>query len=91
MGRRGYPKPKYLPEKLLAIRRQLGLSQTQMARQLDFPGYYTRISEFESGRRQPSVLVLLAYARVAGISTDDLIDDGKEIALTKDASLAIFL
>ena len=33
------------------------------------------ISRYETGRREPSLLVLLEYARLAGISTDVLIDD----------------
>jgi transcriptional regulator with XRE-family HTH domain len=39
------------------------------------PGH---ISEFESGKREPSLLVLLAYAKMAGVSTDRLIDDELE-------------
>ncbi len=37
--------------------------------------HYSRISEFELGRRFPPVYVLLAYARTAGIHIDDLVDD----------------
>jgi hypothetical protein len=33
------------------------------------------ISEFETIKREPSLLLLLAYAKLAGISTDVLIDD----------------
>jgi transcriptional regulator with XRE-family HTH domain len=33
------------------------------------------ISRFETGQREPSLLVLLEYARMIGISTDVLIDD----------------
>ena len=33
------------------------------------------ISRFETGQREPSLLMLLEYARLAGISTDVLIDD----------------
>jgi hypothetical protein len=33
------------------------------------------VSQFETGRREPVLVVLLAYARLAGISTDVLIDD----------------
>jgi hypothetical protein len=40
------------------------------------PGH---VSEFETGKREPSVLILLAYAKLAGISTDALIDDKLEI------------
>lgn len=34
-----------------------------------------QISRFEQGKREPSLLLLLEYARLAGISTDVLIDD----------------
>lgn len=41
--------------------------------------HYGRISEYERGKREPSLWVLLAYARVAGIHLEDLVDD--DIAL----------
>ncbi|MDQ3745547.1 MAG: helix-turn-helix domain-containing protein [Acidobacteriota bacterium] len=40
---------------------------------------YHRISEFESGKGEPSLPILLAYARAAGVSTDTLIDDKAEL------------
>jgi Helix-turn-helix. len=64
--------------KLLQIRKNLNLSQEQMAKKLTSklaPVYPTHVSEFERGKREPSLLVLLRYARVAGVSTDLLIDD----------------
>jgi hypothetical protein len=36
---------------------------------------YHRISEFESGKGEPSLIILLQYARVAGVCVDVLIDD----------------
>ena len=36
---------------------------------------YTAVSAYELGTREPDLLTLLQYARVAGISTDALIDD----------------
>jgi transcriptional regulator with XRE-family HTH domain len=39
------------------------------------PVYPTHISEFERGLREPSLLALLQYARLVGVSTDVLIDD----------------
>ena len=73
------PRPKRLAGKLLAIRQRLGLSQTEMKTRLGFAGHYGHISAYELGRRQPSVLVLLAYARVVGVHIDDLVDDDIEI------------
>jgi transcriptional regulator with XRE-family HTH domain len=63
---------------LLQIRRSLDLSQEQMAGMLtskQSPVYPTHISEFERRKREPSLIVLLRYARIAGVSTDILIDD----------------
>lgn len=68
---------KRLAEKLLQIRLSLGLSQSEMLRRLDAEDLitYHQISGYESGRREPPLLILLKYARLAGISTDVLIDD----------------
>ncbi|PYS83462.1 MAG: hypothetical protein DMF67_08910 [Acidobacteria bacterium] len=77
MGRGPREKPKRLTEKLLAIRQTLGLSQSEMLKRLGAEGRmaYHRISEFESGKGEPSLIVLLEYARVAGVCVDTLIDD----------------
>jgi transcriptional regulator with XRE-family HTH domain len=77
MGRGPREKPKRLTEKLFAIREALGLSQTQMLKRLgaDERMGYTRISEFESGKGEPSLIILLEYARAAGVCVDTLIDD----------------
>lgn len=72
MGRR---KPKKLARKLLAIRQRLGVSQTEMARLLKLEISYTAVSAYELGTREPDLLTLLQYARIAGVSTDVLIDD----------------
>jgi transcriptional regulator with XRE-family HTH domain len=68
---------KRLAEKLLQIRLSLELSQSEMLRRLDAEDLitYHQISGYESGRREPPLLILLKYARVAGVSTDVLIDD----------------
>ena len=77
MGVRPRPRPKRLAEKLLAIRRALGLSQTQAVKRLDVEGMIVpgQVSEFETGKREPSLPVLLRYARLAGVCVDVLIDD----------------
>ena len=72
MGHSPRFRPAHLSEKLLAIRQSLGLSQTQMCN-------YSAISNYELGTREPSLDVLLKYARLAGISTDLLIDDELEL------------
>lgn len=71
---------KHLPAKLRAVRKHLGLSQSQLAARLRFKPHYGRVSEFERGKRQPNTLTLLDYARLGGIRIDDLVDD--EIELT---------
>ncbi len=64
-----------LPAKLRAVRNHLGLSQSQLAARLTLTPHYGRVSEYERGRRVPSLLTLLGYARLGGIHVDDLIDD----------------
>ena len=51
MGQRGRKKPKRLSEKLLAIRFKLEVSQSQLAKLLEFDKGVARISEYE--RRRP--------------------------------------
>jgi transcriptional regulator with XRE-family HTH domain len=77
MGRGPREKPERLAEKLLTIRERLGLSQTEMLKRLGAEDRmaYHRISEFESGKGEPSLIILLQYARVAGIHMEVLADD----------------
>ena len=72
MGRR---KPKKLARKLLTIRQKLGVSQTEMAKLLKLEISYTAVSAYELGTREPDLLTLLQYARLAGVAVDALIDD----------------
>ena len=72
------PAPKKLAKKLTQIRQNLGLSQTEMVRALNYkasPLRASQISNFEQGKREPPLMLLLAYARLGRISTDLLIDD----------------
>lgn len=75
MGQSRRERPKRLARKLLAIRNRLGVSQTEMARLLNMKASYTAISAYERGTREPGLIILLRYARLAQVSTDDLIDD----------------
>jgi transcriptional regulator with XRE-family HTH domain len=77
MARGPREKPGRLAEKLRAIREGLGLSQSEMLRRLEAEEKmaYHRISEFESGKGEPSLIILLQYARAAGVCVDVLIDD----------------
>jgi transcriptional regulator with XRE-family HTH domain len=76
--------PKRLHHKLLSVRQLIGISQEEMVNRLrplasGAPIYPGHISEFETGKREPSLLVLLAYAKLAGISTDTFIDDSIDL------------
>ena len=77
MGTKSRSRPKNLARKLLHIRNALGLSQSQMLRHLGAVGKVSasRISEYESGVREPSLWMLLAYGRVARVHVEALIDD----------------
>lgn len=76
MGTKPRQRPQRLGEKLLAIRNALGLSQSQMVNRLDVEGIAaSQISEFETGKREPSLIVVLQYARLANVCADVLIDD----------------
>ncbi len=71
------PRPERLGEKLRQIRLALGLSQSELLRRLDAEDLiaYSQISGYETGQREPSLLILLRYARLAAVPTEVLIDD----------------
>ena len=81
MGRGTRHQPERLAEKLLQIRLALGLSQTEMLYRLGVEDMiaYQRISEYELGKREPLLIILLQYARAANVSTDVLIDDEADL------------
>jgi len=68
-------KPKRLAHKLVQIRTTLGLSQNELIRELEVDLTQNRISEYETGKGEPPLPVLLRYARIAGVCVDVLIDD----------------
>jgi transcriptional regulator with XRE-family HTH domain len=70
-------RPERLAEKLRQIRLALGLSQSEMLRRLGVEEAisYTKISHYELGMREPTLPILLMYARVSGVCVDVLIDD----------------
>jgi transcriptional regulator with XRE-family HTH domain len=81
MGRASREKPARLAEKLLQIRTALGLSQNGMLRRLEIAetGYRNYISDFENGVREPSLPVLLRYARAVGVPMERLVDDDLDL------------
>lgn len=78
MGKAKRPHPHRLAEKLLQIRIDRGLSQNELIRELNFEELdlvQGTISTYELGKREPSLPLLLKYARLAGVPVDVLIDD----------------
>ena len=63
------------------IRDGLGLSQDGIIDRLGLADYMDRgkISDFKRGVREPDLLTLKAYADAAGVSIDDLADDGVKL------------
>ncbi len=76
-----FTSPQNLAKKLLQIREFLNLSQTEMLKRLGFDDrlYRSNISQYERGEREPPLLVILSYAKVAGITVEILIDDEVEL------------
>lgn len=77
MGTFARRKPRRLAEKLLSIRNTYGDSQNTLLRRLGLADELTQsdVSAFERGTREPSLLILLEYARTAGVWIDVLVDD----------------
>jgi transcriptional regulator with XRE-family HTH domain len=77
------PRPKHLAKKLLQIRRSLGVSQGELVRQLGVQALidHTTISKYELNKNEPPLAILLAYARLAGIPVEQIIDDALELII----------
>ena len=75
MGRSRRNKPVKLSRKLLAIRKRLRMSQTEMARALELKVHYSAVSNYELGTREPDLIIVLRYARLAGVPMEMLVDD----------------
>lgn len=77
MGRGARQRPERLAEKLRQIRLALGLSQTELLKRLEAEEMieYNRVSDFEVGKSEPTLIILLRYARLAGLHVEDIIDD----------------
>ncbi len=82
MGSANRVKPKKLPEKLKMIRNRLDLTFEELIERLDCPQiplYRASISQYENGKREPPLLVLLRYARTANVNLEMLVDDELEL------------
>ncbi len=71
------PRPRRLAEKLLQIRHRLQLSQTEMLNRMGVADmiHYSNISKYELDKNEPPLMVLLAYARVAQVHLEEIVDD----------------
>lgn len=84
MGSASRIKPEHLAKKLLAIRNKLELGQTGMAERLSFKTIVVKrsdVSRYEIGIREPSLIILLRYARLAKVSMEELVDDELELKI----------
>lgn len=79
MGRTKREYPRKLARKLRQIRTRARLSQSEIANRLGVSDRAV-ISQFETGKREPPLPVLLRYARLAKVSTDVLIDDKAKLS-----------
>ena len=73
------PRPKRLAEKLLKIRQSLGVSQSTMVYRLGVELAPNNISKYEHNLNEPPTDVILAYARLANITLEQLVDDEMEL------------
>lgn len=84
MGRSTRSRPLKLGKKLKQIRLGLDMSQAQMAKRLEVKGdaiYPASVSQYETGKREPSLIVLLSYARLARVAVETLIDDKLDLPI----------
>ena len=81
MGRAARLRVVKLGQKLKQIREALKLSQNELIRELGFENeiYQGNVSEYESGRREPPLPILLRYAQIAGVCLDVIINDNDEL------------
>ena len=75
------PRPKRLAEKLVQIRKALGLSQREMAERLGIEKQYNIISRYERNKSVPYIEVILAYARLANVRMAQIVDDDLDLTL----------
>jgi transcriptional regulator with XRE-family HTH domain len=84
MGQSPRPRPKCLATKLRQLRELLNLTQEQLAEavgHIESPPQPGHVSEYERGRREPSLLFLLAVSRLAGVQMEILVDDDLDIPI----------
>ena len=70
--------PKKLGKKMRQIRERLGMSQREIVVALNYkdtPLRASQISQYENGQREPTMMLVLAYARLAKVPMEVLVDD----------------
>jgi len=84
MGRKARIRPERLADKLRQIRNALGISQSDMLWRLGYGEVLNlgRMSDYEQGKNEPPLPILLEYARAANVYVEALIDD--ELDLPKE-------
>jgi transcriptional regulator with XRE-family HTH domain len=86
MGRATRHVPKRLGEKLRLVRETLGIETfAEMAGKLAIKEvnlYRSTILEYESGEREPPLIVLLRYSELSGFSINELADDRVDLRFT---------
>jgi transcriptional regulator with XRE-family HTH domain len=80
-------RPNRLAEKLLQIRKALGLSQKEMADRLcERAGVritHRNVSKYERDKSVPYIEIVLAYARLANVEMNQIVDDDLDIEPTE--------
>lgn len=83
--KRNIPAASRLAEKLRAIRVHFSLDQGQMAKiihtEVEWKVHRSRVSQYESGTRIPSLVEVYNYAKYAGVTMETLINDGIDLTL----------
>lgn len=80
-------RPDRLAEKLLQIRKAFGLSQKEMAERLSKKAgvkiTYRNVSKYERDKSVPYIEIVLAYARLANVEMNQIVDDDLDIEPTE--------
>jgi transcriptional regulator with XRE-family HTH domain len=80
-------RPDRLAEKLLQIRKALGLSQREIAERLSKQAAVKitskDVSKYERDKSVPFIEVVLAYARIANVTMNQIVDDDLDIEPTE--------
>jgi transcriptional regulator with XRE-family HTH domain len=82
MGRSSREKPQRLAEKLKQIRTSLGLTQNGILIRLGYQDTSIKrnsISGYERGVREPPLMILYAYANLANVYMEVLVDDALDL------------